>query len=947
MQRVQAQALCSFFPVMDMDLNWLASEEEFEDSLHIAGLSLHDKWIWSSLQRQPSTSEEPRKWNCILCKMLWPEVLLWPGRMKLRISQEEVHALTGALSAQGYILDSRYVRGVYFSVGTLILSISDDLEPLAEFLPPSLCPACCVTVQNKPRADSEISNSILVKSSSVDLRNVPMRIALDNAQNVFSHEGDGMILSEEMLELGFGRRALRLLLPSAKSMYSSLRQGVPGCSIDYLPAAAARLTIVVYPASLHIQKQRDTPALNSFEVANWLSSAANCDIVSCENTNTHLVVAELANIDSWYRALALNGEVWQNTVMNVRGTELEIANANANLRQHRRFSPATRRIMLHWFRALRCLGVVAKSLVVAFLGEPPIIVPNDIASIEEALKTSKDIIIAAGTYELPRGLTISSAADLTGDGEVLLRLGSEVLVQSKSGANFRNLHFVASNVRAVISIRSSYLVALGRGYRAYSDLTPIGSKSAFACCSFGQFAVNLTKCRIQGGHHSVDVRGGDGVRARTGKRLRGSSRHPALHHHEADGLDFGRWLEHCRNYGEDQEPQIEFSRKSNAYVPVWKPHKMTFVRMIDCEISNSRTEAVNVWRGARLEMIRCWIHSCGQGVSVSHFLTPKDLGVFKEFQVTPHVSIRECLFENIAKKDWSSAISIGRFVTMGHGESSLTKTLPNRGNAGLNEQVGLVVELFHNTLRFCSGGVTAYESNLLAHGNKAEDIKYAAFHIFNGVASLEENEINRCASALTARSGQSPMTGSAKLNLRSNLLQNSEIGLRLATSASGAPLQLELAQDSLTNLGNGAILQGSLCKVAMKDCLISHCKRIGLHALREASVKLLQCRISDNGRGVVVASGSAALIHGCSFERNVGWAIRFEAEGPEENLGASRALNPLRSDVTFNEFSAPSKGNAGRKRVRVDTRNANVQCIGNREPGDGHMVEPQVKCQKT
>lgn len=170
-------------------------------------------------------------------------------------------------------------------------------------------------------------------------------------------------------------------------------------------------------------------------------------------------------------------------------------------------------------------------------------------------------------------------------------------------------------------------------------------------------------------------------------------------------------------------------------------------------------------------------------------------------------------------------------------------------------------------------------------------------------------------------------------DVRSNLLQNSEIGLRVATSVSGALLQLEMAQDSLRNLGNGAILQGSLCKVAMNDCLISHCKRIGLHALREASVKLLQCRISDNGRGVVVASRSAVQIHRCSFERNIGWAIRFEAEGPEgpeqaqaeqaEDLGASRALNALnalRSDVTFNEFSPPSKGNAGRKRVRVDTR---------------------------
>lgn len=58
MHRVQAQALCSFFSIIDMNLNWLANEEDFEDSLHCAGLSLHDKWIWSSLHRQPSTSEE-------------------------------------------------------------------------------------------------------------------------------------------------------------------------------------------------------------------------------------------------------------------------------------------------------------------------------------------------------------------------------------------------------------------------------------------------------------------------------------------------------------------------------------------------------------------------------------------------------------------------------------------------------------------------------------------------------------------------------------------------------------------------------------------------------------------------------------------------------------------------------------------------------------------------
>ena len=616
---------------------------------------------------------------------------------------QESEVLTQTCSPQGEIAGGIYLRGVYFSFGTVILSISDELEPLAEFLPPSLCPACCVTVQNTPVAsDFEMTNSILVKSSSVDLRNVPMRIALDVAQNVFTHDGDDMILSEEMLDLGFGRRVLRLVLPSAQSVYSALRLGVPGCSIDYLPApATAKLTVTVYPACLNVPRA-ETATLNSFEVANWLSSAANCDIVSCENTNVHIVLVELANIDSWYRALAMNGEVWQNNVMKLQATQSMDA-VRLRYQDFNHFSPTSRRIVLHWCRALRGLGVVAKSLVFAFLGEPPIIVPNDIASIEEALKAASDIIIAGGTYHLPHGLKISSAVTLTGDGDVILRVGSAVQVQTKFGAHFRNLHFLADDtVSAVISIRSSYLVAIGRGHRFYSDMTPMGCKSAFACCSFGRFAVTLTKCSIQGGRHSVDVRGGDGVRSRSGKSQRGSSRHPSIHSHEADGLDLGRWLEYCRNHRSDQlknvsqEPQIEFTRNSKAYIPVWKPHIMTFVRLIDCEVSKSRTEAVNVWRGARLEMIRCWIHSCGQGVSVSHFQTPNDLGEFKEFQLAPHLSIRECIFERIAAKDWSSAISIGRFSTLGQGKSILTTELPKQKD--FPEQIGLAVELFYNTV---------------------------------------------------------------------------------------------------------------------------------------------------------------------------------------------------------------------------------------------------------
>ena len=146
------------------------------------------------------------------------------------------------------------------------------------------------------------------------------------------------------------------------------------------------------------------------------------------------------------------------------------------------------------------------------------------------------------------------------------------------------------------------------------------------------------------------------------------------------------------------------------------------------------------------------------------------------------------------------------------------------------------------------------------------------------------------------------------------MLQNSEIGLRLS-AAPEAQLQLELFEDSLINLGTGAILQGSLCQVTMQQCQILHSTRIGLHALREASCKLHNCQIAHNGRGVVVASGSNAQIDHCCFEGNIGWALRFEA--PEQKQPEDTKTST--SYVIGNEFSA-SKGNAGRKRVRVDTR---------------------------
>ncbi|CAK9044931.1 unnamed protein product [Durusdinium trenchii] len=794
-----------------MDWSWLEDAERVEEHLYAAGLRLHDKWICSTLLRDEEPCQHSEaSYSCVLCNLRWPQELLWPGRMKLRTSKEEADALAGGLSLQGQVV-ARYMLcsgRVRLPVNTLILKISDELDPVIDFLPPSLCPACSATVQRKPHKEDQAINSILVRSSSADLSNVPMRIALDVAQNVFyGNDHEHMIVDEEMLQLGYGHMALRLTVPSTASVYSALRLGLPGCSIDYLPSTPARLTVTVYPASVHLP-HANSPSLNPSEVAQWLSSVGNCHVASyTSGCSAHAVVAELASVGCWHRALALNGELWQRTVMIVSATE--------NFESHActlSSRPSTRRIMLYWLRALSGLGVVAKRLVLAFLGDPPVMVPSDIGSLEDAMRVSRNVIIVGGHYTLPQGLKIRSPVNLIGDGQVFLHLGSPVQIRSEFGAELRNLTFLgeqtgeSDNRSAVIAVQCSYLVAIGRGYRCYSDITPVGGRRAFACCSWGRPSITLTNCTIRG--------------------------------------------------------------------------------------------------GARLEMTRCWIHNCGN--------------------------------------DWSSAISLGRFMTSGFTrsqESELTKGFMPGSKGKSAGQYFLEAELLRNTLRCCNAGVICSRTNLLARSNQVEHVKFGAFQIFNGKTIMEENQIKQCAIALTARSGLSAaISWAAKLELRSNLLQMCEVGLRL--SSARAQLEVNLSQDSLIGLGDGIVIQGSTSNVEMEGCRIADCKRMGIHAFKESNVTLRQCQILRNGRGVVIASGSRADISRSSFEGNTGWAVRFEGH-PDDDLSLGST-----SSIVGNSFGCPEKGNAGRKRVRVDTRSEMVRCLANSSPGEG-LVEPEVKLQKT
>merc|ERR1712070_957713 len=111
--------------------------------------------------------------------------------------------------------------------------------------------------------------------------------------------------------------------------------------------------------------------------------------------------------------------------------------------------------------------------------------------------------------------------------------------------------------------------------------------------------------------------------------------------------------------------------------------------------------------------------------------------------------------------------------------------------------------------------------------------------------------------------------------------------------------------------------------------------RCGLHVDRKAHVVLDGSKVIGNGRGVAVCDGSVN-VQRCLFEDNVGWAVRLEGPAgqyvgqengtPKDNTQPSASAGSLHgstcssrpSVIIHNTFGSVSKGNVGRKRVRVD-----------------------------
>eukprot|EP00439_Symbiodinium_sp_Y106_P023662 s5662_g2.t3 len=403
-----------------------------------------------------------------------------------------------------------------------------------------------------------------------------------------------------------GSTALLLNMSSHAAVARVLKEGVPGCTVDYLPAEeekaqglvgklvekskdfadgaidsmgefvdgaqASSFTVVAYPAVLDLDPNSQIPCAEN--LGNWLSSVG-CAVVSGRG---HQV--ELRDAASRLRALALNGSLWQGHVMKVRDAcDVELPGPAAVLPLPRR------RMKLHWLRALRGLCLASKQRIFSFLGEAPVLVPHDATSIEEALDMSPaEVIIAAGTYHLAQGLRLRSRVRLLGEGATTLQLSAPLEVQSEFGAELSNLKLVAqcprgcsadaghrcpSCPKAVVRVLGSHLVAVGRGL--------VGLEGVFGCCSWGKAEVVLKRCVIRGGHHALDIRGGCGVRSRAGKQV------STLHRAEEESVssfsfDLGSWLGRCRAQGATGVPEVEPASFRPWSGQSWKAVVQTHVR---------------------------------------------------------------------------------------------------------------------------------------------------------------------------------------------------------------------------------------------------------------------------------------------------------------------------------------------------------------------------------
>mmetsp|Transcript_110434 Transcript_110434/g.235898 ORF Transcript_110434/g.235898 Transcript_110434/m.235898 type:complete len:608 (+) Transcript_110434:58-1881(+) len=561
------------------------------------------------------------------------------------------------------------------------------------------------------------------------------------------------------------------------------------------------------------------------------------------------------------------------------------------------FSLPLCRMELHWLRALRPLPKAARRLTLAFLPPAPVLVPAEEASLEAAVAAgARAVVLAPGSYSLPTGLVLRGPVELLGDGCVELLLGAPITISSDEGAALRNLQIrpdeavvLPALVRVLSSHRRPLTVATAPGALWTSN---VEDGSAVP-------AVVLERCRLFGGRHGIDARGGCGLRARAGRAAK-----ERLAARGGGGL----------------------------------ATRGTCVRLLACEVAGAVEEAVHAWRGAHLEVRSSWVHHCGQGITVS---APGPAGVSELGPVK--LLLSETCFEHILSHTWSSAVALGRPAGPSRGDEPDQRGAEDAksvdGGATNSHDAGpITATICHNTVRLCSLGVIASDVQLQAHKNIFSQLSLGGWQLRGVKAELQDNTSDGCGDIGPAMAVSSSEDGCTWVRLLRNIHRGCGVGLRVS-SQGRSPCHIEAREEIWGSNGDGCVLIGVGCRASFANCEVQGSRRCGVRVGRGARARLEGCRIVGNGRGVAVAAAGAADVSGCTFEENVGWAVRLE--GASENAVPDHGIDgSAQSTVSGNIFGAAApSGNVGRKRLRIDAWHEDCAAVeGNVEAEGGAVV---------
>jgi hypothetical protein len=313
----------------------------------------------------------------------------------------------------------------------------------------------------------------------------------------------------------------------------------------------------------------------------------------------------------------------------------------------------------------------------------------------------------------------------------------------------------------------------------------------------------------------------------------------------------------------------------------------------------------------------------------------------------------DSVFEDIMSHAWSSALSVGHFVSSRvqsedsppiHEESlqaSTTQTsqlLQYKDLHDSRDALHMSVIFNRNRVRRCFLGIVACDARLEARENEIIDIGFNALQLCDINADVHSNIFMRCdgpAIAMTAM--MAAFHGGAHGRFSRNTYRACGVGIRL-TSSQGIPCSVSAQGELLEDNGDGVVILSPKCQANFVQCSITRTRRCGARIGRGAQGSFERCNIFANGRGIAVASTSAAKIRNCNFSGNVGWAVRLE-DAPS----AANASTSTGSVVAGNFFGCVQSGNVGRKRIRIDAWDEGRALTEGNLEDDGSIVQPLLK----